>query len=309
MKTIYTALIVAIMIGFSGCTGASTENPTIRLNGDRTITLAIGQSYEEKGATASDAKDGDLTNLIQISGVSPYYYKAGETYQINYSVQDSDGNRAEAIRTIYVVDQVANVNDQLGLVEYDLVDYLFNALVYTPTNESSKVVTQDMYYFNGVGEQMAKLTYEKSYNPTAGVSIHQYRYDNELKQDVSIERDIITELEIEIVNYKNGSNTSNSIKRKVRINEAITYNGSAMTCTLREHYPLLDTRNIPYVQDAPINLHSNYGDVLRVQCIGPNNYIADTYIKNGLGEVASVSSSNGTIAYSILDQNSWHVVN
>ena len=199
--------------------------------------------------------------------------------------------------------------EQLGSVEYDLVDYLYNGLVYTPTNENSKVIREDMYHFDAAGNSIAKLTYEKTYSPNTGVSIHEYKYDDMLGRDVHTERDIISEHEIMVVTDKDGGTVRNAIKRKVRINEDLTYANSTMKCTLREHFDSLDTRDIVVLKNIPENLYSLYSDVLRIQCTGPNNYIADSYIKKGLGQIVSVTSDNGVITYSVLDQNSWQIVN
>ncbi len=103
MKTIYSALIVAIMIGFSGCDGASTENPTLTLKGNTNIQFNLGNySIPEEGYVASDVKDGDLTSNVQRTHNIDFSH-AGQ-YQITYSVRDSDGNTAQAVRQVTIVD-------------------------------------------------------------------------------------------------------------------------------------------------------------------------------------------------------------
>ena len=103
MKKIYSSLIVAGMIGFSGCDGASRDNPTITLKGEKNVEIQLGTySIPEAGATASDEKDGDLTNSI-VRDHNINFNKAGE-YQITYDVTDSDGNTAHAVRHVTIVD-------------------------------------------------------------------------------------------------------------------------------------------------------------------------------------------------------------
>ena len=74
--------------------------PTIELIGGATINLNVGETYVEKGATAKDEKDGDITNKIQISG-SVNTSKAG-TYKITYKVKNSSDKETTKIRTVNV---------------------------------------------------------------------------------------------------------------------------------------------------------------------------------------------------------------
>ena len=84
--------------------GNSNKNndsePTITLNGDSHITLNVGDTYTEQGATAKDDKDGDISNKISISG-SVNTSKAGK-YTITYSVKNSNGKTVTKTRIITV---------------------------------------------------------------------------------------------------------------------------------------------------------------------------------------------------------------
>lgn len=79
---------------------ADETKPEIKLNGSTTITVNLNESYKDPGATATDNKDGDLTDKIKISGKVDTS-KAG-TYTITYTVEDSAGNKATATRTVRV---------------------------------------------------------------------------------------------------------------------------------------------------------------------------------------------------------------
>jgi len=81
----------------------NAKAPKISLIGEATMTLNVGETYTEKGATAKDDKDGDLTSGIQISG-SVNTSKAG-TYSIKYSVKNSVGKETTKIRTVIVKDK------------------------------------------------------------------------------------------------------------------------------------------------------------------------------------------------------------
>ena len=76
------------------------SEPTIILNGDSHITLNVGDTYTEQGATAKDDKDGDISSKISISG-SVNTSKAGK-YTITYTVKNSSGKTVTKTRTITV---------------------------------------------------------------------------------------------------------------------------------------------------------------------------------------------------------------
>lgn len=76
------------------------QPPTVKLNGESSITLTEGDVYNEQGATASDETDGDITGNIQTSGTVDTS-KAG-TYTITYNVSDKALNTASVTRTVTV---------------------------------------------------------------------------------------------------------------------------------------------------------------------------------------------------------------
>ncbi|WP_070138085.1 DUF5011 domain-containing protein [Crocinitomix algicola] len=76
--------------------------PVIKLNGAKEVTLSLGESYVEAGASAMDNRDGDISDDILISGVVNKN-KVGE-YRVFYDVEDQEGNQAAtAIRFVNVV--------------------------------------------------------------------------------------------------------------------------------------------------------------------------------------------------------------
>ena len=105
--------------------------PTIKLNGDETIRLCIGDNYIEKGAIAYNNQNKDLSNLIKIEG-SVDTTKEG-IYELNYYVTDVLGNISSTKRIIKVEDPISkyikenNYNVSIGY--YNLVtkkQYLYN---------------------------------------------------------------------------------------------------------------------------------------------------------------------------------------
>ena len=83
----------------------NAKAPKISLIGDATVVIYVGDSYTDKGATAKDDIDGDLTEDIQRSGTINTS-KAG-TYTLKFSVKNSAGKEATKIRTIIVKDKSA----------------------------------------------------------------------------------------------------------------------------------------------------------------------------------------------------------
>ncbi len=76
--------------------------PELTLLGDNPLLIEVGTPYDEPGATASDAVDGDLTGSIVISG--SVNTAAEGTYQLAYQVSDLSGNAAATqVRTVQVV--------------------------------------------------------------------------------------------------------------------------------------------------------------------------------------------------------------
>ena len=81
--------------------------PTITLLGSATVTHAQGSAYNDAGATATDAVDGDLTADITVTGLNFDVNTVG-SYTIRYNVSDAQGNAAaEVTRTVNVTDQTA----------------------------------------------------------------------------------------------------------------------------------------------------------------------------------------------------------
>ena len=77
-----------------------TVPPVITLNGAATVTVQVGDTYIDAGATATDNVDGDITNRIEVD--NPVDTGTAGTYTVSYRVEDMAGNRASATRTVIV---------------------------------------------------------------------------------------------------------------------------------------------------------------------------------------------------------------
>ena len=81
-------------------TEVDTVKPVLTLNGDTNITMTIGDTYIDAGATATDNKDGDLTDSIIVD--NPTDTTNEGKYTITYTVSDKAGNKATTTRTVTV---------------------------------------------------------------------------------------------------------------------------------------------------------------------------------------------------------------
>ena len=90
--------------GFTMTVGAvDTAAPVITLTGSATVTLTVGDTYVDEGATAVDDLDNDVTLDIEVD--NPVDTGAAGTYTVSYNVSDSAGNAAtEVTRTVTVND-------------------------------------------------------------------------------------------------------------------------------------------------------------------------------------------------------------
>ena len=77
--------------------------PVLTLNGNNPIRTALGQAYNDPGATATDPEDGNITANIQ-ADVSNVDTSTLGTYTVFYSITDTGGRSANATRTVQVVD-------------------------------------------------------------------------------------------------------------------------------------------------------------------------------------------------------------
>ncbi|MCC7303313.1 MAG: DUF5011 domain-containing protein [Bacteroidia bacterium] len=93
-------LVLILSLSLLSCRKDDKTPPVITLNGATSVSLIIGDSYTDPGATAQDDRDGDLTRKIDVSGgVDPD--QAG-SYVITYSVSDFSGNKSTLERSISV---------------------------------------------------------------------------------------------------------------------------------------------------------------------------------------------------------------
>jgi hypothetical protein len=79
--------------------------PVISLSGSSSIEVEEGSTYTDPGATATDDTDGDITHLIQTSGL-PIDTSSPGSATITYTVTDTAGNEANTSRTIIITELI-----------------------------------------------------------------------------------------------------------------------------------------------------------------------------------------------------------
>jgi DsbC/DsbD-like thiol-disulfide interchange protein len=99
--------------------------PIITLTGNSSITLNIGDSYTDQGATAEDNVDGNITANILVSNT--VNINVVNTYSVTYSVSDAVGNATTpVIRQVSIIELDLNQIDTDGDGVNDNVDAFIN---------------------------------------------------------------------------------------------------------------------------------------------------------------------------------------
>ena len=90
-----------------------TQPPLVHLNGEPSVQVEAGSSYEDAGAVALDIFDGDIS--LKLNAVTNVKTDVPGLYSVKYSVSDSSGNSAEEkVRLVEVVDGTGPVISLLG---------------------------------------------------------------------------------------------------------------------------------------------------------------------------------------------------
>ena len=86
---------------------ADTMPPVITLNGESAMEIDEGDQFTDPGATAYDVHDGDIVVVVGGDTVNP---GVDATYVITYTATDEEGNQAQEIRTVTVLETSGSGN-------------------------------------------------------------------------------------------------------------------------------------------------------------------------------------------------------
>ncbi|MDA9361262.1 BspA family leucine-rich repeat surface protein [Flavobacteriaceae bacterium] len=89
--------------------------PVITLTGSSTISVVVGATFTDPGATASDNIDGDLTSSITTSGTVNTSNTG--TFTISYGVSDAAGNAATVVQRTVIVSVALSISFVNGTCE------------------------------------------------------------------------------------------------------------------------------------------------------------------------------------------------
>ena len=88
--------------------------PVITLLGDATVSIEVGDTYIDAGATAKDNYDGDITsNIVTVSNVDTAIVGS---YTVTYDVSDANENAAATVT------RSVTVEDALSMVEIEKIE-------------------------------------------------------------------------------------------------------------------------------------------------------------------------------------------
>ena len=161
-KRIKIIFFLAILLILSGCGSSVNSNnpndsikdttpPTITLIGEHNITIIKDEPYIEKGALAFDIRDGNLTNLIKITGTVDTHILG--TYTLNYSISDTAGNESNTTKVIHVVLPVDTTPPTITLIDehnITIINVINKAVVRKTGQTIEHSAFDDGYYQKGI---------------------------------------------------------------------------------------------------------------------------------------------------------------
>lgn len=141
---IYSLLVLLTACGGGGSNGSvqksDTTPPVITLVGDNTMTVFLGDNYQELGATANDDSDGQINVTITGSVDTTIL----DDYTIVYTATDSASNKRSVTRTVSVISP-DTIPPELGGTLFPNTELWGNNVAYRTldsrdTNQVDKVV-------------------------------------------------------------------------------------------------------------------------------------------------------------------------
>lgn len=119
-----------------------TTPPTITLYGNKTITINVGDSYNDPGYSAKDSLGSNITARVSVSG--NVNTSVPGTYYITYSVTDNYGNRATVNRVVVVKSNnvsLSGISVSPNTLEMSVGQTKTLTVYFTPANATNKTVS------------------------------------------------------------------------------------------------------------------------------------------------------------------------
>ena len=165
--TILMSMVSAIILVFSACEIDDLSNQVITLiDEEMEIVLNDPDGFIEPGFIAEDDKDGDITDLVIVTG-DVDVTKIG-SYELTYSVSDKSGNKNSVKRIVdVIVDQDTYVGTWavVEVITGDNPDpnWQYNATVAKSSTDPMKLLITN---FGGFANFIANVTFDKFGNFT-----------------------------------------------------------------------------------------------------------------------------------------------
>lgn len=156
------------------------EKPLITLNSGDTIYAIVGSKYTEKGYTAFDNCDGDLTDKVVVKG-SVDTSKTG-TYTITYSVSDSKGNENSVLRKVIVQQNYQKIAANMTCGEAGVIYLTFDDGPQSQYNTTSDILNtlkkyniKATFFVTGFGpDELIKREYDEGHAIALHSNTHDY---------------------------------------------------------------------------------------------------------------------------------------
>ena len=149
------------------------EAPTITLNGGNTTYVFLNQEYKDRGFSAFDNCEGDVTNRVNINS-NVDTSKVGD-YNVEYSINDSSNNKTIVNRKVVVYDDISQIpkNGKIVYLTFDDGPGIYTEEILNILNKYNVKAT----FF--VTNQFSKYQYliKKEYESGHTIAVHTYSHN------------------------------------------------------------------------------------------------------------------------------------
>jgi len=143
------------------------DAPIITLKGDNPLTITTGTAYIEKGYSAFDKIDGELSNKVTVSS-NININKVG-TYEVVYQVKDKSNNMSTVKRTVIIRPKIFSYQTKFDDIDNtERAWWSNNKFDFKRPTGGANLLELKKYnaYFLGPSERIIYLTFDEGSNDT-----------------------------------------------------------------------------------------------------------------------------------------------
>ena len=126
-----------------------TTPPNLLLNGDTPMTIELGSTFTDPGATATDNYDDNVT----VTTAGTVDANTVGTYTLTYTATDSNDNTASDTRTVNVIDSsvptIIITSSTNGVIDGSITNHSTIELTFTTSKSTSNFTESDITLGNG----------------------------------------------------------------------------------------------------------------------------------------------------------------